>query len=347
MKSKLSLISMILIILVVINSYAQQEKLLLQKRPYLDQKPPGLTPTIFAPEIVSTKHRVYANVNFNPGLTEVCWTPNSADTTFWHGGILFSKKNNGVWSEPKEIRFLSEGYNHRSPYFGLNGKRLYFQGYQAIHQGWDQKEKFYFVEKTSQGWSEPTLLDSIFNKYAVHWQFSLDSENNFYFGGDLRGVENSGGIYCSKFVNGKYWEPELIFSNQQYGEAVFGPAISPDGGYILFARVHPRGSTNPRIFSIYISFQEGEDGWTKPQELGEKLNMDGNQPRLSPDGKYIFFVGNDSQSYWVDAKIIEGLKPINEQKGYYYEASKSDNCTCDNNYDCFLSAKPKNGYGNL
>jgi hypothetical protein len=299
-----------LLLVTSLTIYAQQSDFPKQTGIYLGQKPPGLTPTIFAPEIVSTEHRVYANVTFNPELTEVCWTPNSADTTFWHGGILFSMiKNNGVWSEPKEIRFLSEGYNHRSPYFGLNGRRLYFQGYQTIHQGWDQKEKFYFVEKTSQGWSEPILLDSIFNKYVVHWQFSLDSDNNLYFGGDLRGIENSGGIYCSKFVNGKYWEPELIFSNQQYGEAVFGPALSPAGSYILFARVHPRGSTNPRIFSIYISFQVGEDGWTKPLELGEKLNMDGNQPRISPDGKYIFFVGNDSQAYWVDAKIIEEFKP--------------------------------------
>ena len=299
-----------LLLVTSLTIYAQQSDFPKQTGIYLGQKPPGLTPTIFAPEIVITEHRVYANVTFNPELTEVCWTPNSADTTFWHGGILFSMiKNNGVWSEPKEIRFLSEGYNHRSPYFGLNGRRLYFQGYQTIHQGWDQKEKFYFVEKTSQGWSEPILLDSIFNKYVVHWQFSLDSDNNLYFGGDLRGIENSGGIYCSKFVNGKYWEPELIFSNQQYGEAVFGPAISPDGSYILFARVHPRGSTNPRIFSIYICFQVGEDGWTKPLELGEKLNMDGNQPRISPDGKYIFFVGNDSQAYWVDAKIIEEFKP--------------------------------------
>jgi hypothetical protein len=36
--------------------------------------------------------------------------------------------------------------------------------------------------------------------------------------------------------------------------------------------------------------------------------MDGNQPRISPYGKYIFYVGNDGMSYWVDAKIIEELK---------------------------------------
>lgn len=164
------------------------------------------------------------------------------------------------------------------------------------------------LKKTLSGWSEPELLDSIFNKYSVHWQFSLDKGNNLYFGGSLRDAENAGGIYFSAFINGKYQEPELIFSNEEYGEYVFGPAVSPDNSYLLFARIHPRESTNPRIFSIYISFRNADTTWTNPQELGEKLNMDGNQPRISPDGKLIFFIGNDSQPYWVDAKVIDSFK---------------------------------------
>jgi hypothetical protein len=308
MKNLKSALTTFLILSLVLTIKAQQNESPKFTNPYLGQKPPGVTPELFAPGIVSTKHRVYANVTFSPDLNEVCWTPNSGDTTFWQGGILYSKKENSVWSEPKEIRFLENGYAHRSPYFGLNGKRLYFQGYQIINRGWDQQEKFYYVEKTEQGWTKPVLLDSIFNKYSIHWQFSLDSENNIWFGGDLRGVDNTGGIYFSRLIDGKYKEPELFFSNSEYGEAVFGPAISPDNSYLLFARVHPRGSTNPRIFSIYISFLKGDNHWTEPKELGEKLNMDGNQPRISPDGKYIFFIGNDSQAYWVDAKIIDSFK---------------------------------------
>ncbi len=308
MKNKKSTLIAIIILSVAVTIKAQQNETQKINDPYLGQKTPGITPELFAPGIVSTNYRVYANVTFSSDLNEVCWTPNSGDTTVWHGGIFYSKRENNIWSEPKEIRFLEEGHNHRSPYFGLKGKRLYFQGYQTINKGWDQQEKFYYVEKTEQGWTKPVLLDSIFNKYAIHWQFSLDSANNIWFGGDLRGMDNTGGIYFSRLFNGKYQEPELLFSNREYGEAVFGPAISPENDYLLFARVHPRESTNPRIFSIYISFRKGDNHWTEPKELGEKLNMDGNQPRISPDGKYIFFIGNDSQAYWVDAKIINDFK---------------------------------------
>jgi len=308
MKNLLSIIICLLLLFIATTIIAQKVDSSKLFSPYLNQKLPGLKPEIFAPGVVSTKHGVYANVAFNPDMNEVCWTLNTGDTTLNHGGVLISKKINKRWSKCEEVHFLEKGYSHRSPYYGLNGKRLYFQGHRDTIQGWDQMEKFYYVEKTPQGWSEPKLLDSIFNKYAIHWQFSVDKENNLYFGGDLRGVENTGGIYFSRFTNGKYQEPKLIFSNLEFGEFVFGPAISPDNSYLLFARVHPRESTNPRIFSIYISFRNEGDKWTKPKELGEKLDMDGNQPRISPDGKFLFFIGNDSQSYWVDAKIIDDFK---------------------------------------
>jgi len=288
---------------------AQNTDFPLLKGPYLGQEPPGMKPEIFAPNIFGPKDLVYANVTFAPDFTEACWTPNNGDTTQYHGGIMITQFSQGKWTVPSEVEFLDNDYSHRSPFYSYDGQRLYFQGYLRSNQGWDQEEKFYFVEKTSKGWTKPQLLDTIFNKYAVHWQFSLDRDHNLYFGGDLRGVENSGGIYFSKFVEGRYQEPVLIFGNAKYGEAVFGPVISPENDYLVFARVHPRGSTNPRIFSLYISFGKGEDDWSEPAELGEKLNMDGNQPRISPDGKYLFFVGNDSRAYWVDARIIEQFRP--------------------------------------
>jgi hypothetical protein len=289
-----------LIILIALSNLLSQS--------YFGQTIPGKIPEVFASRIVSTEFGVYANVAFHPNLTEACWTPNTDNDSIYRGGIFLSKFEDGTWSNPGEIRFLDEQYGHRSPTYSHDGNRLYFQGYLKSQQGWDQKEKFYYVERTESGWSEPELLDSIFNKYSVHWQFSLDHKDNIYFGGDLRDQENTGGIYVARHLDGKYQEPELVFSNQELDEAVFAPAIAPNKEYILFARIHPRGSTNPRIFSIYISFAEAGNAWSEPIELGALLNMDGNQPRISPDGKFIFFVGNDGMSNWVSSEIIEELE---------------------------------------
>ena len=274
---------------------------------YFGEPLPETIPVVFAEGIVSSEKKVYANITFHPEFTEACWTPNTSVTNY-HGGIITTKYLDGKWSTPEEINFMGAEYSHRSPFYDYCGKRLYFQAHLKSDQGWDQKEKFYFVEQTVTGWSKPMLLDTIFNKYSVHWQFSLDKKNNMYFGGELRGIENSGGIYFSKHLNGKYKEPILVFKNEELGGAVLGPAISPNNDYLLFARIHPRGSTNPRIFSIYASFLSEENVWSEPLELGEKLNMDGNQPRISPDGKFIFFVGNDGLPYWISAKFLDELK---------------------------------------
>lgn len=279
------------------------------KTKYLGQKEPGIIPEIFARGIVSTHSRVYSNICFSPDFTEAIWTRNEINKFQNHGGLIRTVFIRRKWTAPEEIRFLSNEYNHRSPYYSLDGKRFYFQGHVAGNAEWDQFEKFYYVERKGGEWSQPVLLDTIFNKYANHWQFSLDKNNNLFFGGSLRGKENPDGILYSHFENGKYQEPLLLFSSKQFGEAVFGPAISPEGDYILFTRVHPRGSANPRIFSIYLSFRNGENEWTEPVELGEKLDMDANQPRISPDGKFIFYVGNDGYTYWVSSKIIDELRP--------------------------------------
>jgi len=102
------------------------------KGPYLGQDPPGATPKIFAPGIVSSEDRVYANVTFAPDYSEAAWTPNSGDTLKWHGGLIISEFEGGLWTRPSEIRFLDNGYNHRSPFYSYDGKRLYFQGYSRI-----------------------------------------------------------------------------------------------------------------------------------------------------------------------------------------------------------------------
>jgi hypothetical protein len=294
--------------LITVSAFAQKVNTSNNNLQYFGTNLPEIVPERFKLGLVSDDYQFYASPTFNADLTEVCWTPNFNDN-FSYGGMVASKFENGSWNKPYILRFLDSTYSHRSPFFHFNGKRFYFQAYKSNVHGFDQMEKFYCVEKTSDGWSKAFLLDTIFNKYSVHWQFSLDRQNNLYFGGDLRGKENTGGIYYSKFDNEKYLEPVLIFRNTVLDDAVFGPAISPDGGYILFARIHPRGSTNPRIFSIYISFRNKDNSWTEPKDLGERLKMDGNQPRISPDGKYIFFIGNDGLSYWVSAKIIEEFRP--------------------------------------
>ena len=71
---------------------------------------------------------------------------------------------------------------------------------------------------------------------------------------------------------------------------------------------------------IYISFRGQDGSWGEAINLGDKINTGGWDAAASvtPDGKYILFhrdVDPEGEKnvdiYWVDAKIIEDLRPKN------------------------------------
>ena len=70
MKKSFFIVSFLLVAAISIN--VQETEFYKLTGPYLGQTPPGVTPEIFAPGIVSTENGVYANVTFNPDLKEVC-----------------------------------------------------------------------------------------------------------------------------------------------------------------------------------------------------------------------------------------------------------------------------------
>ena len=87
----------------------------------------------------------------------------------------------------------------------------------------------------------------------------------------------------------------------------FAPYISPDQSYIIFTSMNrPEGS------GLFISFNKKDGTWTKARYMGEVFGADALLTTMSPDGKYLFFTGRREGRkgvFWVDAKIIENLKP--------------------------------------
>jgi Tol biopolymer transport system component len=93
------------------------------------------------------------------------------------------------------------------------------------------------------------------------------------------------------------------------------PFIAPDESYLLFDAQKENGYGDA---DIYISFKQKDGTWGNGINLGDKINTDAWEASASitPDGKYLFFsrnVGSDDYEnvdiFWVDAQIIENLRP--------------------------------------
>lgn len=272
--------------------------------PYLGQDPPGSTPELFALGIVSSRHTSHSSIAFSPDGTEAYWTPtfSTPEAGYGYGNIYRTIVVDGRWTLP-EVAPFARGDHTDVPFFSPSGDRLYFVSRRPVAPGGGEKERIWFVERESGGWSEPKLLDTPANDMDIHWQFSLDRDGNLYFGASSGKGFGAGDVYVSRFVDGRYLEPENL------GEAVntegpdFSPFIAPDGSYLLLSRAGPEAE------GIFVCFRGSDGSWSQARSLwpaGESWG--GICPMLSPDGKYLFYLGGwggIEGICWLDAGIIE------------------------------------------
>lgn len=92
-------------------------------------------------------------------------------------------------------------------------------------------------------------------------------------------------IYHAKMVNGlwKTLEP-FQYNNDNFNSA--HPFLSPDGKKLFFASDMPGGKGGMDLYSC----DRDTNGWKQPQNLGDKINTEGNElfPYLHDDGTFLF-----------------------------------------------------------
>jgi len=250
---------------------------------YLGQKELGLTPEIFAPNIVSTGMSEI-NACFSPDYTAFLFSVIMPGNNF----VIMSMKYNGQqWLAP-EIASFSGEYSEADPFITADGKYLYFvskrpvDSLQTPKTDWD----IWRVENINGEWAKPEHLDSDVNSDKDDIYPSLTKEGTLYFssgrgGGNNRdiyyAISNGGGFEpCVKLNDtiNKYWEGDIY--------------ISPDEDYMIF-RTYGRPTGN----GLYITFNsDGE--WSIPQNMGEEINKTGDElcPMVDPDGMYFFFTSS-------------------------------------------------------
>lgn len=263
--------------------------------PYMGQQPPGDTPQIFLPGIVSGSDRAHSSITFSPEALEAYWTEMIPP----EGRVAFMQMKDGKWTYPVAAAI------DRDPTFSPDGKKLFFIKTRPFKEGEvpggdpDAKEEYWYLERTDTGWSAPISVGDKVNAIGVHWPCSVDGQGNLYFS------EFSDNMYCSPFVDGAYETPVRLTVCLNNASLVgCSPFIAQDGSYLLFSAKD----------SLNISFKKADRTWTERINLGGVINAShvNGSPRVTADGKYMFFVsagrGRPWAIYWVATKFIDSLK---------------------------------------
>jgi Tol biopolymer transport system component len=296
---------------------------------YLGQKPPSVTPEVFAPGIISFGFHENGIV-FSADGKEAFYSV--SDSKYSSKTFVYLKQNEENWLTPEIAPFAGDFYSH-SLFYSPDGTKIFFSSTRPLTSGSDPKKDLdvWVVEKEQDVWGAPVHLEGPLNTERSEQITSIAANGTIYLRTDYEG-RGKWGIYVSRLERGVYSAAEKLDEAINAGYNEGNPCVSPDESFLIFKSGRPGGYGNT---DLYVSFRQNDGSWGQPKNLGAKINSPENElePRLSPDGKYLFFTsfrkpdpsiyrGKSYQElielykspqngygtlYWVDARIIDDL----------------------------------------
>lgn len=245
-------------------------------------------PALFGAGIISTGD-YETHPAFTPDGRTLYFVKSTPTFRFWT--IVVSRFEGGRWTEP-EVAPFSGRYSDADPFITADGQQLYFISERPAPDKPPSKTRdldIWVMDKTPTGWGEPRNPGAPVNSGGAEWYPTLTRDGTIYFGSDRPGGSGATDLYRARLVNGQYAAPENLGAaiNTEFEE--YEPFIAPDESYLIFmAAGRPDGRAGSA--DLYLSYRRA-GVWTKAQNLGEPINSNATEysPKLSPDGKYLFF----------------------------------------------------------
>ncbi len=258
---------------------------------YLGQNIPKDSAKIFAENFISNEFNE-RDAAFSPDGDEFFYSLKGPSRF----SLIHVIRVNGIWQSP-EVAPFSGKYSDIEARFSLDGKRLYFVSNRPINGSGEPKDyDIWFVEKTDNKWGIPQNLGTPVNTEANEFYPSFTKDGTIYFCAKREGSFGSEDLFFSELKDGKYQEPKNLGDSINTVNDEFNSFIEPNGKYIMFTSTgwgKGLGSGD-----LWISFRKGNNEWTTPKNMGEKVNSEFFEycPSLTPNGKFLFFTSNRSNT---------------------------------------------------
>jgi len=273
------------------------------KGPYLGQKPPGLIPEIFAPGIISTEESEGSSGFMLKGSIFIFQKFIDRKS---HTYIMRLRDNR--WSEPELVPFWEQLVHNGDFTISPDDKTLMYQVKRPVSGRLDSN--IWKVELLNGQWGKRVEFPPPINT-SYDESFASESTNGYlYFFSRRPGGVGKSDLYICRYKNGGYSEP-INVKNLNTSHHEWDPYIAPDESYLIFCSTRPGGLGQD---DLYISYRNHQNQWCEPVHLDDRFNSprSENRPYVTHDGLYFFFTSTKSGNrdiYWVDARVIEDLKP--------------------------------------
>jgi len=215
--------------------------------------------------------------------------------------IKFSRNN---WSKPEVVFKDSCG----APALNYNDKTMFFQ------YDHPKSPKGIYSIMTKKGWTKPkSFIDSLQKSHYLQ----SPKKNVFYYSSKLSARNDKQDIFKVTVSKNDTIIKKIGFNLKGDFADFF---VSNDESYIIIGIAEKKNSKEFTFFGkldLFISFKKEEDNWTKPLNLGKKINGLSDWswgPYVTNDNKYLIF---SSWSEPVGTYIIKFNQMLTNLKQVY------------------------------
>jgi Tol biopolymer transport system component len=273
---------------------------------YLGQSPPGMTPEVFAPGLVSLPGERELNAVYSPDGRIFMFT-RAVDGVL---KMFFSyRQEDGTWQEPRMAppSRTYPGHGDADMAFSPGGDWVYFISNRPLPGYSLERYNIWRSRVTKHGLVTPEPLGPHINGPGHELYPMLVADGSLYFSAERDDSLGARDSYRAQFSNGDFESPVNL------GPGINGPTdegdiyVSPDETYIIHvAADRPDGLGGA---DLYLSFRQEDGSWGQGIHMGDAINSEKADycPMVSPDGKYFYYTQGDD-IMWVDAAIIDSYR---------------------------------------
>jgi len=281
----------------------------------LGQTPPGVEPEAVSLDTFSVEgehgFHLHSSLYFSGEGLEIFFTNQTVPVVLGRSKSIWVMRWDGeAWSSPSEAGFTSD-YSDDGIWLSPDGSRLCFRSERPHAEGEEPAQGFWRVQREEGTWSEPDLLLTAGDVMGPSGEFLPLTSMTFddgpwYISAAFPGSEGAEDIYRAEY-QGEHYGPLVHLGPEVNSEMEdYAVCIARDESFLLIYRFDSR---NPDEAGLFVSFQEGDGGWSEANRLETGTMLDhAFDASLSPDGRYIFFLARGDGIYWVDAAILDGRR---------------------------------------
>lgn len=230
------------------------------------------------------------------------FTPDGNTVVFTRGRgadrrLVVAHRRGATWSAPAPVPF-SNRWMDIEPAMAPDGSYLVFVSNRPAHAGgaaldgqWGGKTwpgrggNLWRVDRLGDGWGAPVRLPTVVNATSSTFSPTVAGDGSVIF---MRAEPHNGAfrLYRSRYLRGGYAAAQPLALGAARTTSDYDPALASDASFIVFSS--DRAPSSPKGDDLFIALATTA-GWSAPRDLG----VSGNEARLSPDHRMLYFNGTD------------------------------------------------------